>query len=214
VVAAGVWLSFPEQMALNPGAIWVLLACFCWGIDNHVTAVIDGYTPTQTTCVKGLVAGGFNAGLAFSLSQSWGDSTVVLGGLAIGVLCYGASMVLYVAGAQQLGATRAQMIFASAPYWGLVAAWLVVGEPILMAQLGGTVLMVVALFVLHREKHAHPHVHPAIQHIHWHRHGDGHHDHDHSGLQRGFFGWHIHLHEHEEQEHDHPHGSDLHHRHH
>ena len=38
----------------------VAAAGFCWGIDNHLTALIDGITPTQSTFWKGAIAGGTN----------------------------------------------------------------------------------------------------------------------------------------------------------
>lgn len=216
VVAGGLMLTMPASVEVNTGALWVLAACLCWGLDNHVTAVIDGYTPTQVTCIKGFVAGGFNGGLALAWAQPWGDPTLIGWGLAVGALCYGASMVLYVAGAQQIGATPAQMIFSSAPYWGLVAAWTVVGEPIFMGQIVASVLMMGALVVLQRDQHGHPHTHESTRHFHWHHHRDGHHDHSHDAqpIKQGFFGWHLHEHSHEPIEHNHPHRSDMHHRHH
>ena len=46
------------------------------------------------------------------------DVRLVLGGLLVGTLAYGASIALYITAAQQLGATRAQMVFATAPFFG------------------------------------------------------------------------------------------------
>lgn len=214
VVGGGIWLSLPEEMKAAWGALWILLACFCWGFDNHFTAVIDGITPTQTTCIKGLVAGACSATLALLTGQPWGGPTEILGALAIGALCYGASMVLYVSSAQQLGATRSQMIFASAPYWGLVAAWLFLEEPVQLHQLGASALMIMAMWLLLRERHEHEHHHHELSHIHWHRHRDGHHNHQHPAPKWQFFGWHIHHHKHPESTHTHAHRDDLHHRHH
>ena len=57
VLTAGVMLAAPENFAVAPSALLIGLACVCWGLDNNFTAVIDGYTPAQTTCAKGLVAG-------------------------------------------------------------------------------------------------------------------------------------------------------------
>jgi hypothetical protein len=31
----------------------VLAACACWGLDNQLTALIDGITPSQTAFWKG-----------------------------------------------------------------------------------------------------------------------------------------------------------------
>ena len=48
--------------------------------------------------------------------------------LAIGVVAYGFSIVLYIASAQQLGATRSQLIFSSAPFWGVLLSVVLLGE--------------------------------------------------------------------------------------
>ena len=214
-VFGGICLTTSSQWTMDSGSLWIIAACLCWGMDNHVTAVIDRLSPTQVTCIKGLVSGGFNAGLALYLGVAWGDIWFVLIGLAIGAICYGLSMVLYVSGAQQLGATPAQMVFSTAPFWGVLAAWSVLGEPIYIRQLAASGFMIAALFVLYRERHGHIHCHASINHIHWHHHRDGHHEHDHpKPVHKGLMGWHHHSHQHAAIEHNHGHRSDIHHRHH
>ncbi|MEC8425212.1 MAG: DMT family transporter, partial [Myxococcota bacterium] len=174
-------------------------------------AMIDGYTPAQSTFAKGLVAGCVNLLLGFAVEGNVPSAGVVLGALALGGLAYGASIVLYIAGAQQLGATRSQMLFASAPFLGVAISWLVVGEPVLPAQLGAGVLMIGALLLMLTARHGHAHTHHALTHTHPHRHDDGHHDHSHSDLPPT--AWHTHEHGHEAIAHTHPHQPDLHHRH-
>ena len=214
IVGAGIWLSFPEDFHLQTGGLWVIAACFCWGLDNHLTAVIEQFSPAQSTCLKGLCAGLFNFGLAFLFQANWGTWDVILGSLLIGMLCYGASIVLYISSAQQLGATQSQIIFASAPYWGLLSAWIFLEESILLAQIGAVILMGLSLFLMHRGRHGHEHTHSPTQHIHLHHHADLHHEHEHPKHVWSFLGWHIHLHTHSKKTHSHEHRSDLHHRHH
>ena len=211
VVLAGVLLAAPSSFAVAPAAALVALACVCWGLDNNLTATIDGYTPAQTTMVKGFAAGLVNLGLAWGLGEPLPPWPVVLGSLVVGALAYGASIVLYVRGAQQLGATRSQMIFATAPFLGVAAAWAGLGEPVLPAQLMAAGLMAVALGVLLTSHHSHWHTHEAMVHTHPHRHDDGHHNHTHEGLPPEV--WHTHEHAHEPMAHAHPHLPDLHHRH-
>lgn len=191
---------------------WVALACLAWGLDNNLTALIDAYSPAQITFAKGVVAGAVNLGLGLWFEPSALTAWTVGMGLAVGALGYGASLLLYVAGAQHLGATRSQLVFSSAPLWGLVLAWVALGEPVLAAQLAAAPLMGVALWLWHREHHAHPHVHAPVTHRHWHRHDDDHHGHDHDpAVPAG--SWHSHEHRHEAIEHAHDHRPDLHHRH-
>lgn len=191
---------------------WVALACLAWGIDNNLTALIDAYSPAEITCAKGVVAGTMNLGLGFWFDPEALTAWTAGAGLAVGALGYGASLLLYVAGAQQLGATRSQLLFSTAPLWGLLLAWLALGEPVLLSQLAAVPLMGVALWLWHHEHHEHSHVHDAVTHRHWHRHEDGHHHHQHgNGVAPQI--WHSHQHLHEAVEHQHPHLPDLHHRH-
>jgi drug/metabolite transporter (DMT)-like permease len=190
----------------------VALACFAWGLDNNLTAVIDRFTPAQITFAKGLVAGAVNLGLGGWLEPRTAGLSSLAAGLAVGALGYGASLLLYVAGAQQLGATRSQMIFATAPLWGFGVAWVALSEPLGPVHVVSAGLMAGAIWLWHRERHDHRHVHEAVTHRHWHRHDDGHHDHAHDGSAAGT-GWHIHEHHHPRAEHSHSHRPDLHHRH-
>lgn len=211
VVAAGIWLSAPDGFRFAPAALLVLGAALCWGLDNNLTAMIDGYTPSQSTFVKGLVAGAVNLGLGLAIEGQLPGPGLLIGALGLGALAYGASIVLYIAGAQQLGATRSQMIFASAPFVGVALSWLALGEPVLGAQIGAGVLMIGALLLMLTADHGHAHEHEALTHTHPHRHDDGHHGHQHPDLPGD--AWHTHEHAHEATAHTHPHQPDLHHRH-
>lgn len=210
VVVAGVTLAAPNEFSFAPAALLVVAGCVCWGVDNNLTAIIDGYTPAQTTFAKGLAAGLFNVGLAFAVGAELPALVQVLAALVIGSLAYGASILLYIRGAQQLGATRSQMIFATAPFLGVALAW-GLGEPMLGVQLAAGAILIAALALILSDRHGHAHAHPAQVHTHAHRHDDGHHDHRHPGLPDE--AWHTHEHEHAPLEHIHPHTPDLHHRH-
>ena len=211
VATAVLLLSWQEQSAgLLPGLL-VALACVCWGFDNHFTSLIDGLTPQETTLWKGLVAGATNLAIGLGLSSWSATAGAAVAALGLGALAYGASIVLYIAAAQNIGATRGQLVFSAAPFFGVLLSVLVLGEPFGAIQIAATAVLALGLLVLLREGHAHRHRHPAQQHEHWHRHNDGHHLHRHFGLPA----WvgHAHPHRHAAVEHEHPHVPDVHHRH-
>ena len=191
----------------------VLIAsgCLCWGFDNHFTALIDGISPAQTTLWKGIVAGAFNLLMGSTIAGSAGRPTGVLVALLVGALSYGLSITLYVSAAQGLGATRSQMVFSAAPFFGLLLSVTVLGETFTGAQAMAAGIMVISLMVLFSEKHAHVHRHDAVTHQHRHRHDGGHHDHAHDESVAAV--GHAHRHKHDPQEHVHEHWPDLHHRH-
>ena len=211
IFLAAVVLAAGEGAAGLQAGLLVLAACVCWGIDNHATALIDGITPAQSTFWKGLAAGSTNLLIGLSLAPLAASAGEVLGGLGIGVVSYGLSIVLYIASAQQLGATRSQLIFSSAPFWGVLISVLVLGEPFTWQLAIAALMLAASIGLLYLEQHEHAHRHAAQQHEHLHNHHDGHHLHHHE--QFPDTGWHSHPHQHTPLEHAHPHWPDLHHRH-
>ena len=191
--------------------VLITAGCLCWGFDNHFTALIDGISPAQTTLWKGVVAGAFNLLMGGAVAGGAGRPIVVLVALLVGAVCYGLSITLYVTAAQGLGATRSQMVFSAAPFFGLLLSVTALGETFTGAQAIAAGIMVISLMVLFSEKHAHVHRHDAAVHQHHHRHDEPHHDHAHDEPEAAES--HAHSHKHEPQKHVHEHWPDLHHRH-
>ncbi len=210
-LTASVLLSWAAGPAgLGAGGL-VLLACVCWGLDNHLTALIDGLTPSQIAFWKGVVAGGVNLSVGLACAPLGVGLPIVFAALLVGACSYGASIVLYVASAQRLGATRAQIVFSSAPFIGIALSATVLREPLSAIHLVSATLFIAALAFLLLERHVHVHVHEALGHEHVHSHDDGHHNHGHAGLPAA--ACHAHRHEHERMVHAHKHWPDLFHRH-
>ena len=78
-----------------------------------------------------------------------------------------------------LGAARGQLIFAIAPFVGAVIAWVVLGEPVTVAQLVALGLHSIGVAAVLNSSHLHEHRHMPVDHDHEHEHDDGHHDHVH-----------------------------------
>jgi drug/metabolite transporter (DMT)-like permease len=207
---ASALLSFGEGAAgLAAGAL-VAAACGCWALDNHWTALQGGVSAGVTTFWKGALAGSVNLALGCALAPFAASALASAAALAIGALCYGVSIVLYVRAAHALGATRAQLAFASAPFFGVALAAAALGEALSAVQLCAAALLVASLALVLRDRHVHLHAHAELAHTHWHRHDDGHHLHAHP---QGSAPAHAHWHEHAPLSHAHPHWPDLHHRH-
>lgn len=211
VLGASILLAAPFEFGVGIAALMVTLACVCWGLDNNFTAVIDRFTPAQTTFTKGLVAGVVNLSLGVWFEGQFPPVLAALAALGVGIFSYGVSLVLYIRGAQQMGAMRSQMVFATAPFWGVIMAWSFLAESVTPVQLVATGIMLGALWMIYTERHDHEHAHQTVTHTHLHRHDDRHHDHPHPSLPGRV--WHTHEHEHESITHIHPHRPDLHHRH-
>jgi len=211
LIAAGAILAGSAGWPGLVASLLVAAACVCWGLDNHWTALIDGITPAASTLAKGLGAGATALALGLLAEPLAAAPRFVAGALGTGALAYGASIALYIAAAQELGATRAQSVFASAPFVGAGLSFALLGEPFGWQHAAATPLFAVSLLALLRSQHGHAHVHEPTEHVHSHSHDDGHHTHAHPEQPASLR--HTHRHRHERLEHAHPHWPDVHHRH-
>jgi drug/metabolite transporter (DMT)-like permease len=209
-ILAGVLITVHEGQSGLMAALFIILACICWGLDNHYTALIDAITPTQMTFLKGIVAGSINGAIGIYLAPKVPEFKIFAGALVVGIFCYGLSIVLYITAAHSLGATRSQILFSSAPFFGAFFSVLLLSEKLSWIQVVAALLLAISILSIILQKHAHDHLHVDIEHIHWHRHDDSHHAHEHDSLVSG---GHIHIHEHIKIHHTHSHFPDLHHRH-
>jgi drug/metabolite transporter (DMT)-like permease len=206
-------------LALQPGALegarWGALAvagaCLAWAIDNNLTRKVSGADPVVIAAVKGAAAGAVNLAIAFFAGAAWPGIERAALAAAIGLLGYGASLVLFVVALRELGAARTGAYFSTAPFVGVALAVLALGESPAAAFWPAAALMAAGVWLHVSERHEHEHVHEPMEHEHRHLH-DEHHRHEHD------FAWdgsepHD-RHRHARLVHRHPHYPDLHHRHH
>jgi drug/metabolite transporter (DMT)-like permease len=210
-LAAGVLVTTGEGSAGIIPSLFVALACVCWGLDNNLTSLIDGLTPQETTFVKGIIAGGVNSFFGILSVGALPGVAVGLASLALGAVCYGGSIVLFITAAQRIGAARGQILFAGAPFFGMLFSCLLLSERLSALQIVAVAVLLGSIALMLRARHTHRHLHEQISHIHSHRHDDMHHTHTHAGAPASLV--HSHEHTHESLEHEHPHLPDLHHRH-
>ncbi|MBL8026437.1 MAG: EamA family transporter [Fibrobacteres bacterium] len=212
-IGAGVVVSFQETHSGWIAGGFIFLACISWGIDNQLTATIDNVTPQSITFIKGVTGGLINLVIGMIISENRTiDLKILSTALLTGVFAYGISIVLYVTSAQNLGATRSQVLFSTAPFWGILISSLYLGETIGVNVVLAMMLLLIGIVLTHVASHGHEHKHYAAVHMHLHSHGDGHHQHSHEGGE-DVNERHFHEHTHSDIWHSHAHYPDLHHRH-
>lgn len=214
ITLASIVLSWEGgQWGIAPGMLAVLGACVLWGVDNNLTHAISTRDPLTIVTVKGLTSGAFSLVLALMLDNPLPALPTALETMALGGLCYGLSIVLFVRAMRGLGAARTSALFGTAPFVGTVLSFPLFRETISVKFLIALPLMIAGMILLVREEHAHFHAHGAIKHEHRHRHDDGHHIHTHRQLEWDPSQSHAHVHVHERLKHTHTHAPDVHHRH-
>ncbi|AOU99134.1 hypothetical protein BI364_15385 [Acidihalobacter yilgarnensis] len=212
IVLGAVVISWPGEARFAGWwpSLAILGACFAWGIDNNLTRKVSLSDATWIAGIKGLVAGIVNLGLALALGATLPSPSAITGAMLLGLMAYGVSLTLFVAGLRHLGTARTGAYFSAAPFFGAALAVLM-GEPFTLKLLVAGMLMALGTWLHLTEHHAHRHTHEALLHEHMHIH-DEHHQHTHPfpvapGTR------HSHAHRHEPQTHTHAHFPDAHHRH-
>ena len=210
-LAAGLMVTLNYGGAGIPSAILAAAACFFWALDNHLTAMINDIEPWRSTFVKGVAAGAVNISIGVVSGDALSAPAGIIYALVVGGVCYGGSIVLYITGAQKLGATRSHIIFSSAPFFGFFISAVFLDEKVTLLNISSLAMLAAAVVLISAEQHSHIHVHEAVEHTHSHDHNDMHHDHSHKPGEEGTV--HTHTHRHEEISHSHRHWPDMHHRH-
>jgi drug/metabolite transporter (DMT)-like permease len=214
IVAGGAVLTWPAADGESPdwiGPLAIAAACLCWAIDNNLTRRVSGSDALFIAGAKGWTAGVVNTSLALLLGASLPAWSVVGASMAVGLVGYGLSLVLFVRALRDLGTARTGAYFSTAPFIGAAIAIVLLGESTPAPFWLAASLMGLGVWLHLTERHAHVHTHEPLEHTHPHTH-DAHHRHEHGPDWDGTDS-HSHLHRHVSVTHKHPHFPDMHHRH-
>jgi drug/metabolite transporter (DMT)-like permease len=211
IVLGGAALSFQGTPHLETGSVLIAAACLAWALDNNLTRRISGGDAATIACIKGVVAGSVNLGLALAQGAHLPAPGFLAIAGVVGLLGYGVSLSLFIVALRDLGTARTAAYFSVAPFFGAALALLLLAETPSAAFCVAAALMALGVWLHISERHRHAHSHEPMAHDHEHMH-DEHHHHEHP------FPWdgkepHTHAHDHGALAHTHPHHPDLHHRH-
>jgi drug/metabolite transporter (DMT)-like permease len=213
IVAAGAMLSWDQATVhgIPLGALAIVGACLCWGIDNNLTRKVSASDAVQIACVKGLIAGTVNLVIAGALGIHLPAPTIVFGAAVLGFCGYGLSLVMFVLALRHLGTARTGAYFSAAPFVGAVISMMLLAEQPGPLFWGAALLMGAGIWLHITEHHEHEHEHEPLDHAHAHNH-DAHHHHEHDFVWDGTEP-HVHPHRHRRLKHAHRHYPDIHHQH-
>ncbi|MGF6916290.1 drug/metabolite transporter (DMT)-like permease [Paraburkholderia sp. 40] len=212
IVAGGVLLSWhPGQSGVPVGALLIVGACLCWAIDNNLTRKVSANDAMVIACLKGMVAGPVNLGIAIAAGASLPSAGTMAAAMLTGLGGYGISLVLFVVALRHLGTARTGAYFSVAPLFGVMLSLIIWPALPNLSFWIAAALMALGIWLHVRERHEHEHSHEFLQHTHRHRH-DEHHQHAHDFPYAGEEP-HAHPHVHLPITHSHAHFPDIHHRH-
>ena len=212
ITVSSVILSVEDfsNLTFSVGAVFVLLACVCWGVENNCTSRLSLKNPLHIVMIKGIGSGSG----AFLIAMLTGNGTAnilyIAIALLLGFVAYGMSIYFYILAQRNLGATRTSAFYAFAPFIGVGISFAIFRETPTISFVVALVVMMIGAYLAAFEQHEHGHEHGEAEHDHRHSHSDGHHKHSH---EPSIDVEHSHIHKHAPQTHIHAHLPDLHHTH-
>lgn len=152
VTVSSILLSVDDLsgFVLSPGALLVLGACFCWGLENNCTRRLSEKDPIQITTVKGIFSGLGSLAVALYLGNPIPGIALVCITLILGFLSYGLSISSYIRAQRDLGASRVSAYYSLAPFIGVAIAFVLFRESLgwsfwvaLVLMIAGTALVTI-----------------------------------------------------------------------
>ncbi|MDP3448208.1 MAG: DMT family transporter [Eubacteriales bacterium] len=110
------------------GAVLVLLATVCWGLENNCTRKLAQNNPVRIVAIKGIGSGTISLTIGFLAGERLGGVNVVLLALLVGFFTYGLSIACYIRAQRTLGAAKTSAYYAAAPFIGALLSFLLLGE--------------------------------------------------------------------------------------
>lgn len=113
-------LSFEDFSSLrfSYGALFILLACLCWGVENNCTGKLSSKDPLQIVLLKGIFSGTGSIIIGLCLGERISAPWSVFAVLLVGFVAYGLSIFFYVHAQRLIGAARTSAYYAVAPFIG------------------------------------------------------------------------------------------------
>lgn len=137
----------PGGHAALTGALAVAGACLCWAVDNNCTSKISHVDAPTLASIKGIVAGFANLALALMAGAKLPAVATIGSALVVGLLGYGASLVLFVLALREIGAARTGAYYSTAPFIGAVIGLAFLHEPWSIVLVGAGTLMAVGVWL-------------------------------------------------------------------
>lgn len=117
-----------SNFTFSYGALFIIIASICWGLENNCTRKISSKDPLQIVCIKGLCSGLGSIIIGLCIGEKvnvlWSVFVVAL----VGFVAYGLSIFFYVYAQRYLGAARTSAYYAISPFIGSLLAMIIFKE--------------------------------------------------------------------------------------
>ena len=171
ITLSSFFLSFEDlaSFKLSWGAVLVLLATLCWGLENNCTRNLSGKNTYHVVFLKGIFSGLGSLTVALILGERFARIPYLAMALLLGFVAYGLSIFFYIKAQGMIGAAKTSAYYAIAPFIGTALSFILFAERPTWAYFVGLSIMIAGTVIVILDtlagKHRHPHKH-VITHTH------------------------------------------------
>lgn len=164
-------LSFEDitSFKLSWGAILVLLATLCWGLENNCTRNLSSKNTYHVVFLKGIFSGLGSLIVALCLKESFPHIGYFALALLLGFVAYGLSIFFYIKAQGIIGASKTSAYYSVAPFIGTFLSFIIFEEKLTWSYFIGLGIMIIGTIIVVIDtlaiKHNHNHTH-IITHTH------------------------------------------------
>ena len=203
ITMSSFFLSFEDISAFkfSWGAILVLLATLCWGLENNCTKNLSSKNTYHIVFLKGVFSGLGSLIVALCLREHFAMLRHFALALLLGFVAYGLSIFFYIKAQNIIGASKTSAYYAIAPFIGTFLSFVIFKEKPTLAYFIGLAIMILGTVIVVvdtlAKKHNHTHKHTVT-----HRHDGSIHTHtlEHEHEHYHYFSDKKHHHFHKEME--------------
>lgn len=143
-------LSFNDitTFKLSWGAIYVLLATLCWGLENNCTRNLANKNVYSVVTIKGIFSGLGSLIVALVLKEQFPDFIYIILAMILGFIAYGLSIFFYILAQGEIGASKTSAYYSVAPFIGALLSFIILKESLSITYFIGLLIMIIGTIIV------------------------------------------------------------------
>lgn len=137
-----------KTFSFSYGALLVLLATFCWGMENNCTKKLANKNIYHIVFLKGIFSGLGSLIVAIFMKEQFALFKYFALTLLLGFVAYGLSIFFYIKAQGIIGAAKTSAYYSIAPFVGTFLSFIIFDEKITLPYFLGLIIMIVGTIVV------------------------------------------------------------------
>lgn len=137
-----------KTFSFSYGALLVLLATFCWGMENNCTKKLANKNTYHIVFLKGIFSGLGSLIVAIFMKEQFALFKYFALTLLLGFVAYGLSIFFYIKAQGIIGAAKTSAYYSIAPFVGTFLSFIIFDEKVTLSYFLGLIIMIVGTIIV------------------------------------------------------------------